>query len=100
MPPKPNEARKKLAFYNIDFSLEHQRTLAGQSPSSSISSLQSTTKEKDPVARRKDFIRRRKQQTDQEDASKVIQVGGYLFTDLRLLTTTCAPVQNGNLPPH
>ncbi|XGW13461.1 hypothetical protein V3C99_000077 [Haemonchus contortus] len=73
MPPKPNEARKKLAFYNIDFSLEHQRTLAGQSPSSSISSLQSTTKEKDPVARRKDFIRRRKQQTDQEDASKVIQ---------------------------
>ncbi|ETN79136.1 leucine Rich repeat-containing domain protein [Necator americanus] len=74
MPPKPNEARKKLAFYNIDFSLEHQRRLAGQSPCSSISSLQSTTKEKDPVARRKDFIRRRKQQTDQEDASKVIQV--------------------------
>ncbi|VDL83066.1 unnamed protein product [Nippostrongylus brasiliensis] len=50
-----------------------RRTLAGQSPSSSISSLQSTTKEKDPVARRKDFIRRRKQQTDQGDASKVIQ---------------------------
>ncbi|VDP04031.1 unnamed protein product [Heligmosomoides polygyrus] len=75
MPPKPNEARKKLAFYNIDFSLEHQRTLAGQqSRSSSISSLQSNTaKEKDPVARRKDFIRRRKQQTDQGDASKVIQ---------------------------
>lgn len=24
MPPKPNDARKKLAFYNIDFSLEHQ----------------------------------------------------------------------------
>ena len=24
MPPKPNEHKKKLAFYNIDFSLEHQ----------------------------------------------------------------------------
>uniref|UniRef100_A0A1I7X9C4 Gelsolin-like domain-containing protein n=1 Tax=Heterorhabditis bacteriophora TaxID=37862 RepID=A0A1I7X9C4_HETBA len=49
------------------------RRLAGQSSCSSVSSVQSGTKEKDPVARRKDFIRRRKQQADQEDASKVIQ---------------------------
>ncbi|CAI4229081.1 unnamed protein product [Auanema sp. JU1783] len=71
LPPKPNEARKKLAFYNIDFSLEHQRNLAGQSPCSSVSSVVSGTK--DPVARKKDFIRRRKQAADQQDASKVIQ---------------------------
>lgn len=29
MPPKPLDMRKKLAFYNIDFSLEHQVNLKG-----------------------------------------------------------------------
>ncbi|PAV59113.1 hypothetical protein WR25_10798 [Diploscapter pachys] len=77
MPPKPNEMRKKLTFYNIDFSLENQRRLAGRqhSPSSSMSSiLSSSAKEKDPIARRKEVIRWRKQQADNMgDASKVIQ---------------------------
>lgn len=75
MPPKPNDARKKLAFYNIDFSLEHQRKIAGQmtSPSSSISSVHSGGARQDALARRKEFIRRRKQQADQQSADKVIQ---------------------------
>ncbi|CAI5446386.1 unnamed protein product [Caenorhabditis angaria] len=75
MPPKPNDARKKLAFYNIDFSLEHQRKIAGQmaSPSSSVSSIHSGGAKQDALARRKDFIRRRKQQADQQGADKVIQ---------------------------
>ncbi|CAD6187849.1 unnamed protein product [Caenorhabditis auriculariae] len=75
MPPKPNDARKKLAFYNIDFSLEHQKKLAGQmaSPSSSVSSIHSGGAQKDALARRKEFIRRRKAQADQQGADKVIQ---------------------------
>ncbi|CAB3403082.1 unnamed protein product [Caenorhabditis bovis] len=75
MPPKPNDARKKLAFYNIDFSLEHQRKIAGQmaSPSSSVSSVHSGGARQDALARRKEFIRRRKQQADQQGADKVIQ---------------------------
>lgn len=38
MPPKPSEKKKNLAFYNIDFSLENQLKLAGQSPTSSVTS--------------------------------------------------------------
>ncbi|KAF8356657.1 fli-1 [Pristionchus pacificus] len=72
MPPKPNEKRKALNFYNIDFSLANQMRLAGQSPCSSVSSMQSSST-KDPVARRKDFIRRRRHQADESGASKVIQ---------------------------
>lgn len=118
MPPKPNERRKALAFYNIDFTLanqvsqygsleslsvsnllkyklfffdrkirifliftdyfnhlsEVQYKLAGQSPSSSVSSLPSSTTQKDPVARKKEFLRRRKMQADSQGASKVIEV--------------------------
>src|SRR4051794_2102305 len=48
--------------------------LAGQSPASSVSSL-ANAPPKDPVQRRKEFIRRRRHQADQDSASKVIQVG-------------------------
>lgn len=74
MPPKPNDARKKLAFYNIDFSLEHQKRVSGQmiSAGSSMSSVNSGGA-KDALSRRKDFIRRRKQQADQQGADKVIK---------------------------
>lgn len=72
MPPKPNEQRKALAFYNIDFTLANQYKLAGQSPSSSISSLPSST-HKDPIARKREFLRRRKMQADSQGANKVIE---------------------------
>ncbi|TKR57749.1 hypothetical protein L596_030409 [Steinernema carpocapsae] len=74
MPPKPTEQQKKNAFYNVDFSLSHQLKLAGQSPCSSMSSVQSTSATpRDSIQRRKDFIRRRRNQADETEASKVIQ---------------------------
>ncbi|MCP9259008.1 Gelsolin [Dirofilaria immitis] len=56
MPPKPNEENRSLAFYNIDFSLANQ---FGNT--------------KDPVARKKEFLRRRRMQTDSLGANKVIE---------------------------
>uniref|UniRef100_A0A7E4W5T9 Protein flightless-1-like protein n=1 Tax=Panagrellus redivivus TaxID=6233 RepID=A0A7E4W5T9_PANRE len=73
MPPKPADRQKALAFYNIDFSLSHQMQIAGQSPHSSSSSFPGNTAPKDPTQRRKDFIRRRRHQADEDSASKVIQ---------------------------
>lgn len=73
MPPKPNEQRKALAFYNIDFSLANQMKLAGQSASSSMSSVPSSTTQKDPVARKKEFLKRRRMQADSQGANKVIE---------------------------
>ncbi|KHN73472.1 Protein flightless-1 -like protein [Toxocara canis] len=73
MPPKPNEQRKALAFYNIDFSLANQMKLADQSPSSSVSSVPSSSAHKDPVARKKEFLKRRRMQADSQDANKVIE---------------------------
>ncbi|KAI1729403.1 gelsolin repeat domain-containing protein [Ditylenchus destructor] len=74
MPPKPSDKQKAMAFYNIDFSLSNQLRLAGQSPASSISSLPSSSiTQKDPVQRKKEFIKRRRCQADQDGASKVIQ---------------------------
>jgi len=72
MPPKPADKQKALAFYNIDFSLSHQMQVAGQSPHSSASSVQGSSS-KDAIQRKKDFIRRRRHQADQDSASKVIQ---------------------------
>lgn len=46
--------------------------VAGQSPHSSASSVQASNS-KDAVQRKKDFIRRRRHQADQDSASKVIQ---------------------------
>uniref|UniRef100_F1KQP4 Protein flightless-1 homolog n=1 Tax=Ascaris suum TaxID=6253 RepID=F1KQP4_ASCSU len=72
IPPRPNEQKKALAFYNIDFSLANQMKLAGQSPSSSVSSVPSSA-HKDPVARKKEFLKRRRMQADSQDANKVIE---------------------------
>uniref|UniRef100_A0AC35TXC5 Protein flightless-1 n=1 Tax=Rhabditophanes sp. KR3021 TaxID=114890 RepID=A0AC35TXC5_9BILA len=71
MPPKPSE-RSKLQYYNVDFSLQNQINLAGMSATSSVNSIASSLA-KDPVARKKDFIKRRRHQADAGDASKVIQ---------------------------
>ena len=44
MPPKPSDMRRKLQFYNIDFSLDTQIKLAGAaSPSSTLSSSPAPT---------------------------------------------------------
>lgn len=78
MPPKPNEKRRAMAFYNIDFSLQNQMAMAGQSPSSSVSSVPSagTPAQRDPVARKIQFLKRRKHHADADDsANKVIEVG-------------------------
>lgn len=78
MPPKPSERRKgQLAFYNIDFSLEHQMRLAGASPSSSLSSSPTplTQKDKDPVARKIRMLRTRKGQTEADSEQKKILTG-------------------------
>uniref|UniRef100_A0A914HBG3 Gelsolin-like domain-containing protein n=1 Tax=Globodera rostochiensis TaxID=31243 RepID=A0A914HBG3_GLORO len=74
MPPKPSDKEKAMAFYNIDFSLSNQLRLAGQSPGSSVDSLSpGKTSQRDFMQRKKDFIRRRRCQADQDSASKVIQ---------------------------
>lgn len=52
--------------------------LAGQSPSSSVSSVPSSATQKDPVARKKEFLRRRRMQADSQGANKVIEVVGYI----------------------
>lgn len=56
-----------------------QMKLAGQSPSSSVSSVPSSGTQKDPVARKKDFLRRRRLQADSQGASKVIEVSHKYF---------------------
>lgn len=48
--------------------------LAGQSPSSSVSSILSSPVPKDPFTRKKEFLRRRRMQADSQDANKVIEV--------------------------
>lgn len=50
--------------------------LAGQSPSSSVSSVPSSA-HKDPVARKKEFLKRRRMQADSQDANKVIEASHY-----------------------
>ncbi|CAJ0942651.1 unnamed protein product, partial [Mesorhabditis belari] len=75
VPPKPSEKRRALAFYNIDFSLQGQMRMVGQLKSekehSSTSSIGSA--HKDVVQRKKDFIRRRRHQADENSADKVIK---------------------------
>uniref|UniRef100_A0A914W4B2 Gelsolin-like domain-containing protein n=1 Tax=Plectus sambesii TaxID=2011161 RepID=A0A914W4B2_9BILA len=83
MPPKPNEKRRAMAFYNIDFSLSNQMTLAGQSPSSSVSSVPSSgaLAQRDPVARKIQFLKRRKHHADSDDsANKVIEGMSHIAT--------------------
>lgn len=58
--------------------------LAGQSPSSSVSSVPSSATQKDPVARKKEFLRRRRMQADSLGANKVIEVMTYCCIDFRI----------------
>ncbi|VDO53352.1 unnamed protein product [Brugia timori] len=58
--------------------------LAGQSPSSSVSSVPSSATQKDPVARKKEFLRRRRMQADSQGANKVIEVFAVLITKANL----------------
>ncbi len=75
MPPKPSEIQRRLATYNIDFSLDHQMKLAGQSPSSSLSSSPApTATPRDPVARKIQFLRRRKGHAEADsDQQRILQ---------------------------
>uniref|UniRef100_A0A915M8J2 Gelsolin-like domain-containing protein n=1 Tax=Meloidogyne javanica TaxID=6303 RepID=A0A915M8J2_MELJA len=76
MPPKPSDKQKALAFYNIDFSLQNQLRIAGQTTTSATSVSEkdiSSGGPKDAAQRKKEFIRRRRHQADQDSASKVIQ---------------------------
>ncbi|CAD5220329.1 unnamed protein product [Bursaphelenchus xylophilus] len=68
MPPKPNDKAKALAFYNIDFSLSHR--MPNHTTNSSNSSVDQGRR--DAMQRKKDFIKRRRHQADEDGASKVI----------------------------
>uniref|UniRef100_A0A0K0FBY9 Protein flightless-1 homolog (inferred by orthology to a C. elegans protein) n=1 Tax=Strongyloides venezuelensis TaxID=75913 RepID=A0A0K0FBY9_STRVS len=74
MPPKPSE-RSKIQYYNVDFSAAAQaHAVHTTTAASSLNSVMTgTSSQKDPVARKKDFIKRRRHQADVKDASKVIQ---------------------------
>ncbi|KAI6241750.1 hypothetical protein M3Y99_00338000 [Aphelenchoides fujianensis] len=67
MPPRPQD-RKQLAFYNVDFSLSHRMNV--QTSASNTSSTD--TNKKDAVQRKKEFIRRRRHQADENGASKAM----------------------------
>ncbi|KAF7636898.1 hypothetical protein Mgra_00003638 [Meloidogyne graminicola] len=75
MPPKPSDKQKALAFYNIDFSLSNQLRIAGQTTSATTTCISDKDNSitKDSAQRKKEFIRRRRHQADQDSASKVIQ---------------------------
>lgn len=73
MPPKPIEIKEqqKLAqYYNIDFSLEHQRRLAG-APSSPTTSAPKPPP-KDPIARKKRLKHMRQMASENPDSSLVL----------------------------
>uniref|UniRef100_A0A5S6QHV9 Gelsolin-like domain-containing protein n=1 Tax=Trichuris muris TaxID=70415 RepID=A0A5S6QHV9_TRIMR len=75
VPMKPTEQKKKdRAFYNIDFSLEHQLKLSeAWSPTSSVSSSLASVA-KDPISRKVQFLRRRRGQTEADsDQRKILQ---------------------------
>ncbi|KRY42249.1 Protein flightless-1 -like protein, partial [Trichinella spiralis] len=75
MPPRPKERLKeRLAFYNIDFSLEHQMHLAEASSSSSVGSGH-TSVTKDPVSRKIQYLRRRRGQTEADTEQRKILRG-------------------------
>ncbi|KRY77918.1 Protein flightless-1 -like protein, partial [Trichinella pseudospiralis] len=75
MPPRPKERlRERLAFYNIDFSLEHQMHLAEASSSSSVGSSH-TSVTKDPVSRKIQYLRRRRGQTEADTEQRKILKG-------------------------
>lgn len=79
MPPKPMEMQRKLAYYNIDFSLEHQMKMAGAaSPaSSSVSSSPAPSGPRDPVARKIQFMKRRKAHAEADSDQKRILQGKH-----------------------
>lgn len=76
MPPKPADLRRKMAYYNIDFSLNTQIKLAGQSsPSSSMSSSPAPAHSSKEQAKAR-YLRRRKYSASKaadEDQQKVLQ---------------------------
>ncbi|XP_059178446.1 protein flightless-1 homolog [Physella acuta] len=67
MPPKPQEAKSALQYYNIDFSLNTQLRLAGAQPVPS--SGQTPSPKSDPVARKLRLRRRR----DGQESEKVLK---------------------------
>ncbi|KAI6200973.1 hypothetical protein M3Y96_00791600 [Aphelenchoides besseyi] len=76
MPPRPQD-RKQLAFYNVDFSLSHRMNV--QNSASDASSMDNN--KRDAVQRKKDFIRRRRHQADENGASKVIAAMSKMAQD-------------------
>ncbi|KAL3090287.1 hypothetical protein niasHS_006739 [Heterodera schachtii] len=100
MPPKPSDKEKAMAFYNIDFSLSNQLRLAGQSPGSSVDSLSpNKSQQKDYMQRKKDFIRRRRCQADQDRASKVIQGMSKVAQDAHEMNQSVEKENDANLRP-
>ncbi|KAI8796832.1 protein flightless-1 [Biomphalaria glabrata] len=67
MPPKPQEAKSALQYYNIDFSLNTQLRLAGAQPVPA--SGQSPSPKSDPVARKLRLRKRR----DGQESEKVLK---------------------------
>ncbi|CAJ0580694.1 unnamed protein product, partial [Mesorhabditis spiculigera] len=72
MPPKPSEKRRRLAFYNIDFSLQGQLKMAGRLQTL-MNTATAASSSGSPIQRRKDFIRRRRHQADENCADKLIK---------------------------
>ncbi|OQV19254.1 Protein flightless-1 [Hypsibius exemplaris] len=72
VPPKPADLQKGagLAFYNIDFSLNHQMRLAGNTV---YQSSPSPVPAKDPVGRKIRLARRANQADDEEGAGQVLK---------------------------
>ncbi|XP_035825487.1 protein flightless-1 homolog isoform X3 [Aplysia californica] len=67
MPPKPQEAKSALEYYNVDFSLNTQLRLAGAQPVPNTG--QTPSPKSDPVARKLRLRRRR----DGQESEKVLK---------------------------
>jgi hypothetical protein len=100
MPPKPSEQKRRMQFYNIDFSLNAQMKMAGQSPSSSMGSTLSVyvylylncfficycnivynfsdQGSKDAVARKIQFLKRRHVAAN-SDEQKILQGSHFVI---------------------
>lgn len=68
MPPKPQEAKSAIEYYNVDFSLNTQLRLAGAQPVPN--SGQTPSPKSDPVARK---LRLRRRREGQKESEKVLK---------------------------
>ena len=102
MPPKPSQHSQRSAYYNIDFSLEAQKKAAGQATtSSSLSSSPAPShhSSKDPIAKKIQYMRRRKAGAEADsDQQRILQ--GFQEVAKKKEEKIAAQTEIGDLKPQ